>query len=128
MHIYNFFQKKVNMTKLGKKVRYDPSRIVGNGSYASVYEGLYENTKKVVVKRILRGQVDEMLLKEEVYIMLKADDHPNILRCLCCEMNDDFLYVIILFFNFNYRCNITVKFITTLVRKRLFRIKISQKE
>ena len=89
--------KNMNMKKLGKKVSYDPNRIIGNGSYAIVYEGLYENTKKVAVKRILRGQVDEMLIKEEVHIMLKADDHPNILRCLCCKINDDFLYVIFLF-------------------------------
>jgi len=81
----------MDMKNVGNKVSYDPNQIIGNGSYAIVYEGLYENTKKVAVKRILRGQVDEMLIKEEFHIMLKADDHPNILRCLFCEMNDDFM-------------------------------------
>lgn len=38
------------MRKVGK-VSYDPKNIIGTGGFANVYEGLFEDVKRVAVKR-----------------------------------------------------------------------------
>jgi len=58
-----------------------------------VYQGLYEGLKPVAVKRFQRSsQIDELLVKHEAELMLKANDHVNILRYFCYEMDENFLY------------------------------------
>lgn len=81
------------MRKIGK-MSYDPKNIIGAGGFANVYEGLFEDVKRVAVKRFQksgRDDDDESTIKREAELMLKANEHPNILRYFCHEVNDDFV-------------------------------------
>ncbi len=78
------------MSTIGK-VSYDREKMIGRGCFASVYEGLFEGLKKVAVKRLLKTKDDESAIKREAELMLKANEHQNILRYFCYEMNEDFL-------------------------------------
>ncbi len=77
-------------TKVGS-LRLDQKTIIGRGSYGTtVFNGLYIH-KAVAVKRILRSEVNELVVQQEVELMKKAIDHPHILRYICTDMNDDLL-------------------------------------
>lgn len=79
------------MRKVGK-VSYDPKNIIGTGGFANVYEGLFEDVKRVAVKRFEKScKDDESAIKREAELLLKANEHPNILRYFCYEMNEDFV-------------------------------------
>lgn len=79
------------MEKVGDKISYDRSKKLGEGGFAIVYEGLFEGSKKVAVKRILKDHVSYPLITKETKIMLEVSDHQNVLRYICCETNRDFL-------------------------------------
>lgn len=90
------------MTKVGK-LSIDKGEKLGQGRFGTVFEGTYSysgsifRTSKitpVAVKRVLRTQLDEdeFFIQREVELMRESGDHPNILRYVCTEMNDDFLY------------------------------------
>ncbi len=85
--------------KVGEKLRCDQKRSIGNGRFGFVFYGLFEDTKLVAVKRFQRVQIidDEEKIKREAQLLLKASDHPNILRYFCTEMNDDFMYILNLY-------------------------------
>ncbi len=77
------------------KLRYDPSKHFGSGSFGTVFAG-YFGRKKVAVKRIQKQHVDtnhESLMPSEAELMQTADDHPNILRYVCTEKDAHFVYV-----------------------------------
>lgn len=77
-------------TKIGD-VRFDQKTIIGRGSYGNtVFKGFYID-KAVAVKRVLRSEVNEQAVQQEVELMKKAKDHPNVLRYICTDTNDDFL-------------------------------------
>ncbi len=90
-----------------RKVKYYADLIIGRGSFGIVYSGnlrrgIYGgNNEPIAVKRVERGRVDESAIQREVELMVKANDHPNILRYCCTEMNNDFLYYDIYTY-FNY--------------------------
>ncbi len=91
------YKKKTRrMLSLGKLSYYRES-IIGQGAFGTVFKGFFEGTKPVAVKRIQKSCTsnDELFVTREIDIMLTAD-HPNILRILCFEMNDDFMYGIII--------------------------------
>lgn len=81
-------------------LRYYPEKIIGEGSFGTVYEGIFHNIfngisqrqdKIVAVKRILkRHDADGSAILREVEVMEKAI-HPNILQVIAVEKNDDFL-------------------------------------
>ena len=75
------------------KLSYSRENIIGQGAFGTVFEGFLEDTKPVAVKRIQKSctSSDEPFVTREIDIMLTAA-HPNILRILCFEMNDDFMY------------------------------------
>ena len=86
------------MTRVGN-LSYDSKKIIGRGNFGVVYRGNYHvvynksriGISEVAVKRILSSDVDENTFLEEVDLMIAAKDHPNILRYVCTERNDDFL-------------------------------------
>ena len=84
------------MEKVGEKISYDSTNKLGEGGFAIVYEGLFEGSKKVAVKRIQQAHVNHPSIsaneqENETKIMMEVSDHTNLLRCLCCETNKDFL-------------------------------------
>jgi len=79
------------MEKIGEKISYDRSKKLGEGGFAIVYEGLFEDSKKVAVKRILKDRVNQALITKETKIMLEVSDHQNILRYICYDTDDNFV-------------------------------------
>ncbi len=74
------------------KLSFDREQIIGEGGFGKVYEGLFEDVKRVAVKRFQKsGKVDGPSIKLEAELMLKANEHPNILRYFCYEVDDDFV-------------------------------------
>lgn len=89
------------MTRVGN-LSYDPKKIIGRGSIGTVvFQGFHhthsddDNVTSVAVKRILKSGVsdngDESSIEREVELMQRSSYHPNILRYICTEKNDDFL-------------------------------------
>ena len=81
-----------------RKLSYDPKNIIGGGSFGTEFIGFYflsESSKPmpVTVKRVLRSQLigDESVIQKEVELITKASNHPNFLRVIHTEMNEDFL-------------------------------------
>lgn len=75
-------------------LRINLKEILGRGSFSVVYGGLfYENgeTKKVAAKCIQKGYMNVPLIEHEAKLMLKAQDHTNILRYICYKTDDLFL-------------------------------------
>lgn len=68
---------------------YDPKNVVGRGAFGNVFSGLYRKSFPVAIKQIMKYHVKYD--SQEIEIMMRAGEHRNILRCLCTEMNDDFL-------------------------------------
>ena len=82
------------MTKVSDKLSYDPSLIIGRGSFGTiVFSGIYSSSTAVAVKRIqiANAQDDTLKVKKEVEIMMRAKDHRHILRYIATEMNEYFL-------------------------------------
>lgn len=78
---------------IGDKLKYYNKKKIGKGGFATVFEGLFEGSKPVAIKRIERINVEnESSIRKEAELMLNANDHPNILRYYCMEMTEDFLY------------------------------------
>jgi len=75
------------------ELSYDGSYSIGksdSGNY--VFRGLY-SLRPVAIKRMQKkiGKDESAAQLREVELMKKADNHPNILRIIHTEMNDDFL-------------------------------------
>jgi len=68
-----------------EKITYDRTRLLGKGGYGAVFVGMF-NGKEVAVKRIEHyNRCDD---KEEK--VLKILDHPNVVKLLGTDENDDF--------------------------------------
>ena len=95
------------MKKVGDKLSYDPKTILGRGSFGIVFKGLLESKMginsnsrgsiktAVAVKRFQNSEIEAISLQREVLLMQRAGDHPNILRYICTEKDDDFMYEIV---------------------------------
>ncbi len=96
-------------TRIGN-LRYDPKKIIGRGRFGTVFSGFHYTEsfidewigrklgrkveKPIAVKRIQRTDVlagEESGIHREVEVMLRANDHPNILRLICTEIDANFL-------------------------------------
>jgi len=74
------------------KLTHNKEKQIYNCNGVFVYQGLFEGKKPVAIKRFQRSsQIDE-LVKNEAELLLKANDHVNILRYFCYEMDENFLY------------------------------------
>jgi len=82
----------LEMKQVGDKLTYDAEIELGRGGYAIVYEGLLlKGSEKVAVKRILKDHINQPLITGETKIMLRVNDHQNILRYVCYDTDDNFL-------------------------------------
>ena len=81
------------MQHVSEKLSFNRKLLLGRGSYGIVYQGVFEDNP-VAIKRILRNDMDddELLIYQEIEILRKANGHINIIRLICTEMNNDFLY------------------------------------
>ncbi len=80
------------MTRAGEKLCYDPQKKIGRGAFSAIFEGLFEGRTVVAVKRFQRSDIDdEVAFRREADLMMKAKNHPNILRYLCTEITEDFV-------------------------------------
>ncbi len=83
------------MVKAGEKLWYDPEKKIGRGSISIIFEGQYEDPeggkRAVAIKRFQTSDIDDVVDLQEVKLMMKAKDHPNILRCLHTEKTTNFV-------------------------------------
>ena len=79
------------MKKVSEELSYDPNDKMGQGAFGIVYSGFYSQFTPVAVKQIQLGRVKAEDVKEEVELMIKAKGHPNILRYISKETNEDFM-------------------------------------
>lgn len=96
------------------RLSYDSTVIIGKGTVGNVFKGSYRKNLlgavfgfanlSVAVKRIQKSHLaDETAINREVEPMLQAGDHPNILRYICTEMDDNFWYKLFSFLdNYNF--------------------------
>jgi len=86
-------------TKVGK-LEFNQNDILGKGSSGTfVYRGFFLGSNSseskptlLAIKRIVKTLLDQSTdLHKEVEIMKSSGNHPNILRIIHTEMNDDFL-------------------------------------
>ncbi len=81
-----------NYRKVSNILKYDPNRRIGDGRFGIVFHGLFEEKDVVAVKRFQLAQLeDQNTVKREANLLLKANDHPNILRYFCTEIDQDFM-------------------------------------
>lgn len=68
-------------------------QLIGSGSFGAVFCGSF-NGSRVAIKRVRRNNDvdDKYVIEQEVELLKKAQNHPNILRLIHTEMNDDFVY------------------------------------
>ena len=94
------------------KLRYDPTKILGKGSFGTVFRGshvyldgsIFRTAKStpVAVKRVEKCRVDESIVRWEEEILKLANNHPNILSYIHTEIDAEFLYrhiFIVIIFN-----------------------------
>ena len=88
-------------TKRVGNVSYDPNAVLGRGSFSLVYRGSLElnhnnecndRPLEVAVKRLQYSQQEANVIRREIKLMQEFSDHSNILRYICTEKNDDFVY------------------------------------
>lgn len=83
------------MARVGDKLSYYPQKKIGRGSISIIFEGQFEERKgekrAVAIKRFQTSDIDDVVDLQEVKLMMKARDHPNILRCLYTERTDNFV-------------------------------------
>ena len=72
-------------------VKYNSYDILGTGSVGTIVYAGEMDGRPVAVKRML-GQFYD-IARKELGVLVKADDHPNIVRCCGWEEDDDFVYV-----------------------------------
>lgn len=82
------------MVKTIGQLEYEDSfeKHIGRGSFGVTFSGFYissDNRQLVAVKIIKKSQHD--VRQMEIEVMEKASGHPNILRYICKEEDDDFL-------------------------------------
>lgn len=67
------------------------NQVLGYGSGGTVvYKGKFEG-RDVAVKRMLHQYYE--LASQEVLLLQKSDDHPNVIRYFCHQKTHDFLYI-----------------------------------
>lgn len=69
------------------RLSFNRSHRLGNGSYGSVYKGIFQID--VAVKRIDKNDFKEM----ETIVMEKIEPHPNVLQYYWTEEDADFMWV-----------------------------------
>lgn len=68
------------------KIRFDRSKLMGQGGFARVYEGVW-NGKQVAVKQV---QLYERLENGDKDHVLSRFDHPNVIKMLHAESDRNF--------------------------------------
>jgi serine/threonine protein kinase len=70
-------------------LKFDRKKVLGEGGFAKVYEGVWGGTK-VAVKRIVVG---DAATNEQEEKALKMLDHPNVIKLFHVEEDQDFKYL-----------------------------------
>ena len=66
---------------------------IGNGSNGTIVFDGYMGKRAVAVKRMLVQYYD--LARKEIEHLIKADEHPNIVRYFCVKSDHHFVYVVL---------------------------------
>lgn len=65
--------------------------VLGHGSHGTiVYEGEFDG-RRIAVKRMLREYYS--VAEHEVQLLRRSDDHPNVIRYFCMDVDAQFLYI-----------------------------------
>lgn len=68
--------------KIGK-LSFSRENRLGVGRFSSVFNGTFENTKSVAIKRLLKYQS-----RVDFHLLMNVGCHPNILQYCCIEQED----------------------------------------
>eukprot|EP01029_Cantina_marsupialis_P032012 TRINITY_DN943_c0_g1_i7.p1 TRINITY_DN943_c0_g1~~TRINITY_DN943_c0_g1_i7.p1 ORF type:complete len:684 (+),score=94.85 TRINITY_DN943_c0_g1_i7:55-2106(+) len=97
IYFFSAHKKDTVETTIGNCVKVGPLQIflekeLGKGSHGTtVFEGRLNGKRTVAVKRMLRS-LDEFAQKE-IDLLLRADDHPNVVRYFVAESTATFMYL-----------------------------------
>ncbi|CAG9803156.1 unnamed protein product [Chironomus riparius] len=72
------------------EISYDENDILGHGSTATVFAGKFQS-RDVAVKRVPKDK--SKLIEREVDLLLKGDNHPNIVRYFMLAEDPDYQYI-----------------------------------
>ena len=73
------------------KVSFYPDTTIGKGHFGSVFSGKLDGAQEVAIKRIEKVLLDFPLIIREAELMMQLKNHSNVLRYICCEVDNDFL-------------------------------------
>lgn len=79
-----------NIKILSDRLSYDPTKLIGRGAFSNVYLGILEGTSGVAVKRIPKSETENNRAIFNEVDMLKDLSHPNIVKLICMQENEDF--------------------------------------
>lgn len=72
------------------QIRYDQEAVIGTGSTSLVYSGKIQD-RKVAVKQVSKQH--NLLIKREIDLLLKSDNHPNIIRYFMVAEDETHHYI-----------------------------------
>ena len=93
-HLYNVFRD--NLLTMEEQLfenifMHFRDKQLGTGSHGTtVYRGKFSQ-REIAIKKVLKDYAK--LVEEEISIMLKIDQHPNILRYFAKESDENFIYI-----------------------------------
>ena len=93
-HLCNIFKNelvKLEDVAFAVIFKHYKDKVLGTGSHGTrVYKGNFQG-RPIAIKRVFKSL--STTAKREVAILLKIDQHPNILRYFAKEEDDDFIYL-----------------------------------
>ena len=95
-HLYNIYREELAIVNDGEfeelfKHLNNEKNFLGTGSHGTiVYKGKLGG-RQIAIKRVLKTV--SKAVEREISIMMKIDQHPNILRYFAKEENKDFIYI-----------------------------------
>ena len=72
------------------EISYNENDILGHGSTSTVYAGKFQS-RDVAVKRVPKDK--SKLIEREVDLLIKGDNHPNIVRYFMLAQDPDYQYI-----------------------------------
>ena len=93
-HLCNIFKNELSKVSEGTFAdifKHYKDKVLGTGSHGTkVYKGNFQG-RPIAIKQVLKSL--STTVKREAAIMLKVDQHPNILRYFAKEEDDNFIYL-----------------------------------
>jgi len=81
-----------NGFKIIGKIGYDPTKIIGKGGFATVYEGYLEKpSRRMAIRRCSKADIEDPKSKE--LLILSQIEHENLMKYYITEEEHEFIYI-----------------------------------